>query len=204
MTEVRSKRAAVFLDRDGVIVVDHGYAYRPEDMNFIAGAPQAIRHLNDSGFLVIVVTNQSGIARGYFTVPQLESFHAHMARELAAQNARLDDIFWCPYHPDGVVAEFARDHVDRKPGPGMILSAAARHGIDLERSFLIGDRDTDVAAAAAAGVVGHLFSSDQNLDDFVRTILTDRDRRSLDGSASSDGNSGHRRRDGGPVHLRSG
>ena len=163
-------RPAAFLDRDGVINVDHGYTYKPEELEFIDGAPAAIRRLNEAGYQVVVVTNQSGVARGYYTELDVDRFHAHMQAELAKVGARIDAFYSCPYHPEGIVAAYRVDHPDRKPKPGMILRALADLPIDAERSFLIGDLPSDMAAAAAANISGHRFPGG-DLDDFVVGVL---------------------------------
>ncbi|MCX5577568.1 D-glycero-alpha-D-manno-heptose-1,7-bisphosphate 7-phosphatase [Kaistia terrae] len=161
---------AAFLDRDGVINVDHGYTYKPEDMVFIDGARTAIRRLNEAGYLVVVVTNQSGVARGFYSEVDVERFHAHMQAELGKAGAGIDAFYSCPYHPEGTVAEYRVDHPDRKPKPGMILRAFADLPIDASRSFLIGDRPSDMAAASAAGIPGYRFPGG-DLDVFVAGVL---------------------------------
>ncbi|BCP53392.1 D,D-heptose 1,7-bisphosphate phosphatase [Kaistia sp. 32K] len=166
----RVLRPAAFLDRDGVINVDHGYTYRPEDLTFVDGAPAAIRRLNEAGYLVVVVTNQSGVARGYYGEADVARFHAHMQRELAKVGARIDAFYACPYHAEGTVAAYRVDHPDRKPKPGMILRALHQLPIDRERSFLIGDQPSDMAAAASADIAGYPFSGG-DLDDFLVTVL---------------------------------
>lgn len=163
-------RPAAFLDRDGVINVDHGYTHRPEDLVFVEGAPAGIRRLNEAGYLVVVVTNQSGVARGFYTEVDVERFHAHMRTELAKAGARIDAFYSCPFHPEGIVAEYRIDHADRKPNPGMILRALVDLPIDASQSFLVGDQPTDMAAAAAANISGHRFSGG-DLDDFVAGVL---------------------------------
>jgi D-glycero-D-manno-heptose 1,7-bisphosphate phosphatase len=163
-------RPAAFLDRDGVINVDEGYTYRPEALRFIPGAPEAIRRLNEAGYLVVVVTNQSGVARGLYTEAEMDAFHAHLQARLAEHGARLDAIYACPYHPEATIPIYRQDHPDRKPRPGMILRALHDLAIDRDRSFLIGDQDTDIQAASAAGLPGYRFE-DGNLDAFVATVL---------------------------------
>ena len=145
-------RRAVFLDRDGVVNVDHGYVGRWEDFAFAPGAVDAMRRLHDAGWLLVVVTNQSGIARGYYTQADYEALTARMRAELAAAGAPLAGVYHCPHHPAGTVAGYARDCDCRKPAPGMILRAARELGIDLAASVLVGDKDSDLAAAHAAGV----------------------------------------------------
>jgi D-glycero-D-manno-heptose 1,7-bisphosphate phosphatase len=164
-------RPAAFLDRDGVINVDHGYVHRVEDLVWIAGAPEAIRRLNEAGYLVIVVTNQSGIGRGYYDEAAMEAVHAALRARLAAAGATVDAIYACPYHPQARVERFRHpDHPDRKPNPGLLLRAMREFAIDRERSFMIGDKDSDMEAARRAGVAGHLFEGG-DLDAFVRTLL---------------------------------
>ncbi|KAG0601375.1 hypothetical protein M758_11G105700 [Ceratodon purpureus] len=149
-------RPAAFLDRDGVINVDHGFTHRPEDLIFTPTAVDGIRALNRAGYLVIVVTNQSGVARGLYSCADVERFHDHLQQMLAREGAHIDGFYYCPYHPAGSVAAFAIDHEDRKPRPGMLLRAIRDWRIDRARSFLIGDRQSDLDAAAAAGVAGFL------------------------------------------------
>ena len=164
-------RPAVFFDRDGVLNVDTGYAHRPEDLQWIQGAPAAVNRVNALGRAVIVVTNQSGIARGLYDRAAMEAFHAEMQRRLAAGGARIDAFYDCPFHPDAVVSEFRHpNHPDRKPNPGMILRAIRDHGLDPARSILIGDRESDLEAARRAGVAGHLFAGG-DLDAFVARAL---------------------------------
>jgi D-glycero-D-manno-heptose 1,7-bisphosphate phosphatase len=162
---------AVFLDRDGVLIVDSGYPHLKEHLDLIPGAADAVRRLNALGYLVVIVTNQSGVARGLFTEDQMHAFNALLVRRLAAKGARIGAVYACPFHHDAQDPRwFHADHPDRKPNPGMILKATAEHGIDLARSFLIGDRQSDLEAARRAGVSGFLFESG-NLDDFVRDLL---------------------------------
>ena len=165
-------RPAAFLDRDGVINVDTGYPHRPDELRFTPSAIEGIRLLNDAGWLVIVVSNQSGVARGLFGTAQVEAFHAHIQAELAKAGARIDAFYYCPYHPDGSIAEWAIQHEDRKPGPGMILRAMREWPVDRARSVLIGDKQSDMDAARAAGVQGIRVDSDVlDLAAVVRTRL---------------------------------
>lgn len=163
-------RPAAFLDRDGVINVDDGYSHKVEDLRFIPGAAEAIRLLNDRGYYVFVVTNQAGIARGYYGLDDAHRFNQAIQDRLALEGAHLDRFYLSPYHPEGVVAEFTMDHFDRKPNPGMLLRAMAEWPVVKERSFLVGDKDTDVEAAERAGVAGHLFWGG-DLARFIREIL---------------------------------
>ena len=148
--------AAVFLDRDGTIIEEVGYLDRPERIELYPYSIAAIRALNRAGLRVILASNQSGVARGFFDEAMLEVVHAHVAALLAAGGARLDAYYYCPHHPDGKVAEFARACDCRKPGPGLVERAERELGIDPRRSFTIGDRWLDVALARRVGARGVL------------------------------------------------
>ena len=168
---IDAKRPAAFLDRDGVLNVDLGYVHRTEDLEWIAGAPQAVRRLNDAGFLVVVVTNQSGIGRGYYDEASMDSVHDALRAHLAVADARIDAIYACPFHPEAIVERFRHpDHPDRKPNPGLLLRAMQDFAIDPDRSFMIGDKDSDMEAARRAGVTGHMFKGG-DLDAFVQALL---------------------------------
>lgn len=145
------RRRAVFLDRDGTINVEKDYLCRVEDFEFIPGAPEAIRALKDAGFLVIVVSNQSGVARGYFGVAEVERLHAHIQSELAAFGTAIDAFYYCPHHPLEGIGSFRVDCNCRKGRPGMLFQGASEYGIDLTRSFMVGDKDADIEAGQAAG-----------------------------------------------------
>ena len=168
-------KPVAFLDRDGVLNVDHGYVHRPERLEWVAGAPEAVRLLNEAGIPVIVITNQSGVARGYFGETDVRQFHAHVQEQLRARGAHVDAFYYCPHHPQGTMAEFAIACDCRKPKPGMLERAARDFAIDRKRSFLIGDKDDDVAAAAAFGVRGIKFDAKtQSLVEVVRKAMAGR------------------------------
>jgi D-glycero-D-manno-heptose 1,7-bisphosphate phosphatase len=151
-------RAAVFFDRDGVLNADLGYPHRVEDLRWMPGAREAVRRVGAAGRLAVVVTNQSGVARGMFGLDAVEGFHAAMQAQLAEAGGRIDAFYACPFHPEAVVERWRHpDHPDRKPNPGMLLRAIAEHGIDASRSVLIGDKATDLQAAERAGVQGVLY-----------------------------------------------
>jgi D-glycero-D-manno-heptose 1,7-bisphosphate phosphatase len=167
-----SVRPAAFLDRDGVINVDHGYTHRPERLEFTPTAIEAIRLLNAANYHVLVVTNQSGVARGLYGIAEVEAFHAHMNAALADAGAHIDAFYYCPYHPAGTISEFAIEHEDRKPGAGMIHRAMRDWNVRIEGSFLIGDKPSDAESAAAAGIPSLLIPSNTgDLADAVRKIL---------------------------------
>jgi D-glycero-D-manno-heptose 1,7-bisphosphate phosphatase len=167
------RRRAVFLDRDGVLNVDRGYVFKPEDFEWMAGAVEALRRINDAGYLAVLVTNQSGIARQYYTEVDFAALTAWMTRELMAKGARLDAVYHCPHHVDGSDAALAIACECRKPKPGMLLRAIADLNIDAGQSLLIGDNLRDMEAAQAAGVSGYLFEGG-NLDAFVAPLLAKR------------------------------
>lgn len=168
----RPKQPAAFLDRDGVLNVDRGYAHKPEDIEIILGAAAAVRLLNEAGYYVFVVTNQGGVARGLYTETAIEHVHRHMQIILKAEGAHIDAFYYCPHHPDGSVKEFAIECRCRKPEPGMLEQAACDWPIDLRRSFLIGDRDQGLAAAAAFHIRGVKFDAQTgSLVDLVREEL---------------------------------
>jgi D-glycero-D-manno-heptose 1,7-bisphosphate phosphatase len=147
-------RPALFLDRDGVVIVDTHYLCRVEDMRMIAGAAAAIACCNALGIPVVVVTNQAGIGRGYYRWDDFHAVQGALMAELKASGARLDGVLACAYHGDGREPLRIADHPWRKPNPGMILEAASRMQLDLARSWIVGDRAHDLAAGAAAGLAG--------------------------------------------------
>jgi D-glycero-D-manno-heptose 1,7-bisphosphate phosphatase len=165
-------RPALFLDRDGVINVDRNYVYRVEDFQWIEGVVDAIRAFNARGWWVFVVTNQSGIARGYYSEDQMQELHLWLGKELEARGARIDRIYHCPYHEEGTVERYRKDSFDRKPKPGMLIRAMTDFPVIKERSFLIGDKQADMEAAKAAGVRGFLFTGG-NLASFAEWALAD-------------------------------
>jgi D-glycero-D-manno-heptose 1,7-bisphosphate phosphatase len=147
-----SKARALFLDRDGVINHEAGYLYRSGDVRWVDGIFTLAQTAVRLEYRLIVVTNQSGIARGLYTEADFHSLMNWMRTEFVVHGAPLDAVYFCPYHPEHGVGGYKRDHEDRKPGPGMLLRAALDLDLDLSTSVLVGDRCSDIAAANAAGV----------------------------------------------------
>lgn len=161
-------RPALFLDRDGVLNEDPGYVHLWEDFVWIPGAKDAIAAFNRAGWWVFVVTNQSGVGRGYYTEDDVLALHAKMADDLAKDGARIDAFYYCPQHPEADVERYRHpDPPGRKPNPGMLLQAMAEWPVDKARSIMVGDKDADVEAARRAGVRGLKFS-DGNLAEFLK------------------------------------
>ena len=148
--------AAVFLDRDGTIIEEVGYLDRIERVAFYPWTIDAVRALNRAGLHVVMVTNQSGVARGFFSEATVEEVHRHMASMLEAGGARIDAYYYCPHHPDGKVQAYAQRCECRKPGRGLVDRAQRELGIDPARSFVVGDRWLDVALARTVGAQGVL------------------------------------------------
>jgi D,D-heptose 1,7-bisphosphate phosphatase len=144
-------RRAIFLDRDGTIIEDPGYLSDPEQIKLLPGAELAIKSLRQAGYAIVIITNQSGVARGMLTEEKLATIHKTLKAKLADKQAPVDAIYYCPYHPEGTVAEFARESDQRKPAPGMLLTAAAEMGLDLAGSWMVGDSPRDVSAGQRAG-----------------------------------------------------
>lgn len=168
-----SGRPAAFLDRDGTITVERGYIRRPEDLELIPGAAGAVRSLNERGILVIVVSNQAGVARGLMTESDLAAVHEALEGLLEASGAKLDGAYYCPNFADGSVERYTRDTSCRKPETGMVDAACRDHAIDLASSVVVGDQSTDLELAHRVGVPGVLVMTGKG----ERTLRESRERR---------------------------
>lgn len=160
-------RPGVLLDRDGTIIIDHGYVGSVDRVEFIDGAPEAIARFNRAGLPVAVVTNQSGVARGLYGIDDVARVHQHIEAQLARYGARIDLFLYCPYHPAGTVEAFARTSDDRKPRPGMANTAASLLNLDLTASWVVGDRPEDIGLAKAVGASAVYLGTDDCRDSGV-------------------------------------
>jgi D-glycero-D-manno-heptose 1,7-bisphosphate phosphatase len=163
--------AAIFIDRDGTLNEDIGYVSTPDDLVLYPWAAEAVRMVNESGLLAIVITNQSGIARGMYTEERLSSIHLRMIEQLACEGARIDAVYYCPHHPDVGDVRYRIACDCRKPRIGMLDRAARDHRIDLKRSFVVGDKASDINLAGNAGARSALV-----LTGYGRETLTHPDR----------------------------
>lgn len=153
---------AIFLDRDGTINVDKHYVGRPEDFTLLPGVPEALRSLTESGYRLIVITNQSGVARGYYTEADVQALNRRMCSELKAYGVQLDGVYYCPHHPEGSVAAYRRRCDCRKPGLGLFMQAVQAFDIDLSRSYAIGDRLRDCALCERTACRGFLVGENES------------------------------------------
>ena len=162
-------RRAVFLDRDGTLNQEVHYLIRPEEFNWIPGAPEAVRTLNEAGWLVIVVTNQAGVAHGRYAEEDVRLLHAFMQNELSKSGAHVDGFYYCPYHPRGVINAYRRSSHDRKPGTGLFERALREWPIDPASSYAVGDRNTDLKPGRLLGMTTMLVETGYGLQEKVTT-----------------------------------
>lgn len=168
---MRLRRGAVFFDRDGVLNEDRGWVGTKERFHWIHGSRKILQLVNDSGFHAFVVTNQAGIARGYYTERDVQLLHGELAISLLESGMTIDDIRYCPYHPLGTVEPYRQASTDRKPFPGMILDLLRAWELDPHRCILVGDKESDLQAANAANIQGYLYTGG-DLFEFVRPLLS--------------------------------
>jgi D-glycero-D-manno-heptose 1,7-bisphosphate phosphatase len=168
-------RPALFLDRDGVINVDHGYVHMQEAVEFVGGIFELVAVAKQQGYVVVVVTNQAGIGRGYYTEAHFHALMDWMKLKFVDRQGKIDAVYFCPYHPEHGIGEYRRESEFRKPAPGMLLQAQRELGIDMERSIFIGDTLTDMAAGRVAGVgtLLHLNGEKAGDDTIVITQLSE-------------------------------
>ena len=150
-------KKALFLDRDGIINIEKKYLYKPDDLEFVDGIFEVCRYACECGYLLVVVTNQAGIGRGYYTEQDFQDLTQWMMAEFAKRFITISAIYHCPYHPQGGIGHYRMESFDRKPNPGMILKAQSDLGIDLSKSILLGDKESDIGAAINAGVACSVF-----------------------------------------------
>ncbi len=161
------KQKAIFLDRDGTINEEMGYINHPDRFKIFPFAAESIKIFNQSGFLVIIVTNQSGIARGYYTEDLVKNLHNHLMMEMQSKGARIDAIYYCPHHPTDGLAEYRKNCDCRKPKPGLILRAIQEHDISLTSSFAIGDRYQDIIMARQLNMKAALVLTGYGLGEYT-------------------------------------
>lgn len=169
-------RKAVFFDRDGVLNVDKSYLGFIKDFEWMDGAKEALAYLTKLGYAIIVVTNQSGVARGYYTEDDVKKLHKWMCAEAAKAGGIITAVYYCPYLEGAPVKQYDKKSDWRKPAPGMVLQAAKDYDLDLYHSFMIGDMPRDVECGQRAGMEGYLFSGG-SLYDFVRNVIEGRKKR---------------------------
>ncbi len=158
----------VFLDRDGTIIEEMGYINHFSRIRPLPKAVEAIKMFKKAGFKVIVVTNQSGVAKGYFSEQELINMNNYMVDQFAKQGAQIDALYYCPHHPQAVVPQYRLDCDCRKPGTGMILKAKQEHGVDLQRSWIIGDRESDIKLAETLNIHNAFVLTGYGVGEYVR------------------------------------
>ncbi|KOP71883.1 D,D-heptose 1,7-bisphosphate phosphatase [Bacillus sp. FJAT-21945] len=153
---------ALFLDRDGVINVEKNYVHKIEDFEFIDGIFELTKYFQDKGYLIIVITNQAGIGRGYYTEEDFHKLNDWMIDQFKQRGILITEVYYCPFHPTHGIGEYKKDSFDRKPNPGMILNAARKYNFNLSESILIGDKESDIEAGKSAGVGMNILFLERN------------------------------------------
>lgn len=156
---------ALFLDRDGIINVDHGYVYKISDFEFVDGIFDLCRYAIDMGFQLFVITNQAGIAKGYYTKNDFDVLTEWMTQQFLNNDIKINDVYYCPHHPTEGLGEYLKKCKCRKPNPGMLLRANKKHNIDFAHSIFIGDKISDIQAAEAAGIHNKILVASVYKDD---------------------------------------
>jgi len=159
------KRKAVFLDRDGTLNIDRGFVHKRKDFVFIEGALEAVASLKKKGFIVVIVTNQSGVGRGLYTESDVHALHDYISDELRKLGAGIDRFYYCPHHPDASIEKYRKDCACRKPRPGMILRAVRELHIDPKGSYMVGDSGRDIEAGKEAGLFSILIDENKENGD---------------------------------------
>jgi len=159
---------ALFLDRDGVINIEKNYVYKIEDFEFIDGIFELTKSFQDKGYLIIVITNQAGIGRGYYTAKDFHVLNDWMIDQFKQKGITITDVYYCPFHPTHGIDEYKQDSFDRKPNPGMILKAKNQYDINLSESILIGDKDSDIQAGENARVGENILIENCTLEQVLR------------------------------------
>ena len=154
---------ALFLDRDGVINIDHGYTYKISDLNLLEGVVEGLQAISHLDYKIFIITNQSGIARGLFAIDDLHFFMDYLLKTLAKNDINISDYFFCPHHLEGTIKAFTKKCSCRKPEPGMLHDAQKKYNLDLSQSILIGDKETDILAGKNAGVPSNILITDSIL-----------------------------------------
>lgn len=154
-------KPALFLDRDGIINIDHGYVYQSSQFEFVTGIFDVVRAAHQAGFLIVIITNQSGIGRGYYNEDQFHTLMGWVSQQFQEHEGAIDAVYFCPHHPTEGISTYRQNCLCRKPKPGMIKQAATEHNIDLSRSVLIGDSWSDIQAGATAGIAQLIWMSDE-------------------------------------------
>lgn len=170
---MRIGKKAILFDRDGVLNIDSGYVYRYENIRWIDGAREAVARLTEEGWLLFVITNQSGVARGFYTEKDVMKLHKQMNKEFRKYGGNITEFFFCPHLNGAKISHYNMDCDCRKPKPGMILQAINKYGLIKENTFLVGDSRRDIEAAARAGIKGFLFEGD-NLNLFLKNIFREK------------------------------
>lgn len=163
---------ALFLDRDGVINIEKNYVHKIEDFEFVDGIFELTKYYQDKGFLIIVITNQAGIGRGYYTEEDFHILNNWMIEQFKKNGVTITEVYYCPYHPVHGMGEYKKDSYDRKPNPGMILKAREKYNIDLGESLLIGDKESDIQAGKNAGIVKNFLirTTDKNKFQYIEIM----------------------------------